>query len=310
MTSYPPVAPTLSGANLTASYFLNKPEFVARRLRDIGMLRYVGAQILRGRSDTNGGAVGYEIAGESLFADSAPEVVAPGAEYSLTTTGVGTPALAKVSKYGKGSIITDEDVKRRNMDPVERALTKLSNSAGLVVDQAVSAAVASAVTATTNAVAKWDGSGTTPNVLLDIQLAQAAVMGLNLGYQPDTLLVSDAAWAYLSSDKTIQAAMSRETLNNPIYTGKFTSLAGLDVVHVPAANLPGGVGTNAWLLDTKNLGFIATESLGGGYIASGDLIESKTLREDRSDAWRVQVRVNFAAAVTDPGAGYKIANIL
>src|SRR5690349_15861755 len=146
MSSFPPGTITVSGTTLTASYFLSQPGFVARRLREIGELRYVGNQLLRGRASTDGGAVGYETAGESIFADAAPEVVAPGAEYSLTTTGAGTPAVARVAKWGKDSIVTDEDVKRRNMDPVNRGLQKLSNSAALIIDQAVVAAIASANT--------------------------------------------------------------------------------------------------------------------------------------------------------------------
>lgn len=310
MSTYPPGTVNVSGTNITASYFLSRPTFVARRLRTLADLRYVGNNLLRGRADAVGGAVGYEAAGESIFADGAPEVVAPGAEYSLTTTGAGTPAVAKVSKWGKDSLVTDEDVKRRNMDPVERGLTKLANSAALVVDQAVCGAIASAVTNTAAAGSKWDGSGTTPKILLDLMKAQAAVAGLNLGYQADTLLVSDTAWAYLAADSGLATLMARETVNNPVYTGRFGNLAGLDVVHVPASNMPGADGTNAWLLDTRSLGFIATENLGGGYLPAGDLVESKTIRQDENDAWRLRARVNFAAAVTDPGAGYKISGVL
>jgi hypothetical protein len=108
MSSYPPATVSVSGTNVTASYFLSKPGFVARRLRSLADLRYVGNGLLRGRADAVGGAVGYETAGESIFADAAPEVVAPGGEYTLTTTGAGTPAVAKVAKYGKDSIVTDE----------------------------------------------------------------------------------------------------------------------------------------------------------------------------------------------------------
>jgi hypothetical protein len=298
---------TISGTNLTASYFLNRPGFVARRLRTLADLRYVGNNLLRGRADAEGGAVGYEVAGESIFADSAPEIVAPGGEYTLTTTGAGTPAVAKVAKWGKDSIVTDEDIKRRNMDPVNRGLTKLANSAGLVVDQAVGAAIASAVTATAAASALWTSAS--PKILQDILKAQAAMQGLNLGYQPDTLLVDDTVWAYLGSDTGLATLMARESLNNPVYTGRFSALAGLDVVHVPAANMPGGDGTSAWLLDTQSLGFIARENLGGGYLPAGDLVESKTIRQDENDAWRLRARVNFAAAVTDPGAGYKITGV-
>jgi len=307
MSTYPPGNISVSGSNLTASYFLSQPQFVSRRLRELADLRYVGSNLLRGRAAAQGGAVGYETAGESIFADSAPEIVAPGAEYTLTTTGAGTPAVAKVAKWGKDSIVTDEDVKRRNMDPVNRGLAKLANSAGLVVDQAVGAAIASAVTANAAASALWTSA--TPKILQDILKAQAAMQGLNLGYQPDTLLVDDTVWAFLASDTGLAQLMARESLNNPVYTGRFSGLAGLDVVHVPAANMPGGDGTSAWLIDSQSLGFIATEDLGGGYQPAGDLVESKVIRQDENDAWRLRARVNFAAAVTDPGAGYKLTGV-
>lgn len=307
MSTFPPGSVSLSGTNLTASYFLSQPTFVSRRLRELADLRYVGNNLLRGRAEATGGAVGYEAAGESIFADSAPEIVAPGAEYSLTTTGAGTPAVAKVSKWGKDSLVTDEDIKRRNMDPVNRGLAKLANSAGLVVDQACTAAIASAVTATLAAGSNWNAANTT--ILEKILLAQATVSGSNLGYQADTLLVTDTVWAYLASNPAIATLMGRENLNNPVYTGRFVNMAGLDIVHVPASNMPGADGTKAWLLDTQSLGFIATESLGGGYQSAGELVESKVIRQDENDAWRLRARVNFAAAVTDPGAGIAITGV-
>jgi len=308
MSSYPPGTVSVSGTNLTASYFLSKPEFVARRLRELADLRYVGSNLLRGRANTTGGAVGYEVAGESIFADTAPEVVAPGAEYTLTTTGAGTPAVAKVSKFGKDSLVTDEDIKRRNMDPVTKGLNKLANSCGLIVDQAVGSAISSAVTTSAAALAKWNLSAT-DSILLDVMLGQGAVTGQNLGYVPDTLLVSDIMWAWMASNKGLAALFARENMNNPVYTGRFVNLAGLDVIHVPISNMPGADGTAAWVLDTTNLGFIAKEDLGGGYLPAGDLVESKSIRDENSDAWRLRARVNFAAAVTDPLAGYKISAV-
>lgn len=307
MATYPPAPIGVSGTTLTASYFLSQPTFVARRLRELADLRYIGANLLSGRAQTIGGAVGYEVAGEGIFADAGPEIVAPGSEYSLTTAGAGAPATAKVSKWGKDSIITDEDIKRRNMDSVSRGLTKLANSAALVIDQACGAAIASAVTQNRPAGAVWNASNTT--LLQVIMLAQADIMGQNLGYVPKTLLVSDVVWAYLASNDKLATLMARESLNNPVYTGRFSALAGLDVVHVPAANMPGGDGTNAWLLDTDSLGFIATEDLGGGYQAAGELVESKTMRLEENDAFRIRARVNFAAAVTDPLAGLKITGV-
>jgi len=308
MTTYPPAPAVLDDPNLTASRFLQNPEFVARALQSYGQLRYRGTDLLTGRQETSGGAVGYEQV-EGIFADAPPEIVAPGGEYSLTTIGDGPAGLARVAKYGKDTLITDESVKRRKLDPVSKGLLKLVNSAALVIDQAAVSVIASAVTATRAASAKWDGSGTTPKVLQDILRAVADVRALNLGYEPNALLVDDSTWAYLASDPTIAAAMARESTTNPIYTGKYEIIAGLQIIPTPAANLPGGVGTNAWVLDTAQLGFIATEDLQQGYQAAGDLVQSKVIREDHTDAWRVRVRANFVPVVTDPGAGFRISGV-
>ena len=266
----------------------------------------MGTSLLTGRQETSGGAVGYEQV-EGVFADSAPEVVAPGAEYTLTTIQDGPAGLARVAKWGKDTEITDEAIKRRNMDPVEKGMLKLVNSAGLVIDSSVVSVIAAAVTATRVASATWTSA--TPAILRDILRAKADVRSLNLGYEPNALLVDDSTWAYLASDPVISAAMARENVSNPVYTGRFDVLAGLQVIPTPAANLPGGVGTNAWILDTNQLGFIATEDLGGGYQQAGELVQSKVIREDKTDSWRLRARANFVPVVTDPGAGFRISGV-
>lgn len=306
MATYPPAAATLSDPDLTASRFLQNPQFVARALQTMGDLRYRGTFLLTGRQETTGGAVGYEQV-EGIFADAVPEIVAPGGEYSLTTIADGPAGLARVAKYGKDTLITDEAIKRRQMDPVTKGLLKLVNSAQLVIDQATVSVIASAITATRAAGAAWTSAS--PTILRDILRAVADVRALNLGYEPNALLVDDATWAYLASDPQISAAMARESATNPIYTGRFEILAGLQVIPTPAANLPLGVGTSAWVVDTDQLGFIATEDLAQGYQAAGELVQSKVIREDKVDAWTVRVRANFVPVVTDPGAGFRISGV-
>lgn len=308
MVAYPPSPVTISGDNLTASRFLNTPSLVARRLQQLAQLRYIGTQVLKGRVAAQGGSVLYEQV-EGLFADKAPEVVTPGAQYTRTSATDGPAALAKVTKQGEDVVITDEAIARRSMDPVTKGTLKLVNSTALQVDQTVIAAVASQVTQTAAATQKWNRTGTAPTVLQDIMLAVAAVTGQNLGYNPDMLLVDDLTWAYLASDTTIAAAMAREDKTNPIYSGRFEVLSGLEIVHIPTANLPGSVGTNAWVLDSSQLGYIAFENLGGGYQSAGELIESKVIRDEDTDSWRVRARSNFVPIVTDPLAGYKITNV-
>lgn len=308
IATYPPAPATYSDPNVTASRFLQNPTFFARRLQTLGDQRYIGTSLLTGRQETSGGAIGYESV-EAIFADAAPEVVAPGAEYSITTVGDGAAGLARVTKWGKDTFVTDEAIKRRNMDPVNKGMLKLVNSAALAIDASVISVIASAITATRAAKQKWDGSGTTPSILQDILRAKADVRALNLGYEPNILLVDDSTWAYLASDPTIAAAMQRESALSPVYSGRFEILAGLAVIPAPAANLPGAVGTNAWVLDSNQLGFIGTENLGGGYIGAGELVESKVMRLDENDAWRLRARANFVPVVTDAGAGFKISGV-
>lgn len=306
MATYPPAAPTFSDPNLTASRFLKSPANVARRVQDLSSLRLPGTDILSGRIAATGGAVTYEQV-ESLFADAIPEAVAPGSEYTLTTVSDGPAALAKVTKSGKDTIVTDEAIARRNMDPVEKGMRKLVNSAALAVNGTVVSLVASSVTNTAAASGAWSNSAT--NVLQDILKAKAYITALNQGYDPNILLVDDETWAYLASNPTIAAAMAREDKSNPIYTGRYEVIAGLEIVPTPTAYLPSGVGTSAWVLDSNQLGFIAPEDIGGGYQQAGELIQTKVMREDENDGWRLRARSNFAAGVTDPGAGFKITGV-
>jgi len=307
MSSFPPAAPTFSDPNITASRFLKNPAFLARRVRDLATLRLIGTEILRGRLDATGGAVTYETI-EGLFSDGTPSVVTPGSEYELTTVSDGPAALAKVTKSGKDSIVTDEAIARRGMNPVDKGIRKLVNSAALAANSTVVSLVSSAITANAAATAAWSATSGTL-ILRDILKAKAAIQALNQGYEPNVLLVDDEAWAYLASDPVVSAAMAREDKANPIYTGRFEIVAGLEIIPVPSAYLPGAVGTAAFVIDANQLGFIAPEDIGGGYQQAGELMQTKVMREDENDGWRIRARSNFAAGVTDPGAGYKITGV-
>ncbi len=306
MSTYPPTAPSFTDPNLTASRFLKNPEFVARRVQDLTSLRLPGEFLLKGRFSATGGAIGYETV-DGIFADGTPSVVAPGSEYELTTISDGPAALAKVTKSGKDTIVTDEAIARRNMDPVEKGLRKLTNSAALAINSTVVALITSTVTNDRAASAVWTGS--TAKILQDILRAKASITALNQGYDPDVLLVNDEVWAYLASDPTVAAAMAREDRSNPVYSGRFEVIADLEVVPVPTAYMPAGVDTSAWVLDTNALGFIAPEDIGGGYQQAGEIIQTKVMREDENDGWRLRARSNFAAGVTDPGAGFEITGV-
>jgi hypothetical protein len=308
MTTFPPSPAVLdgSGQTLSASRFLQSPNFVARRVRELSDERLIGDYLLTGRADAAGGAVGYEQV-EGIFADAPPETVAPGSEYTITTIQDGPAGIARVVKQGKDTIVTDESIARRNMDPVEKGLRKLVNSAGLAVDQSVVSLVASAVTAGRPAEVPWTDNA--PKVLRDILRAKAAITGKLQGYAANILLIDDEVWAYLASDTVIQAAMAREDRSNPVYSGRFDVVAGLEILPAPAGSLPGGTNANAWVLDNSQLGFIATEDLQGGYQQATELIQTKVIRLEENDGWRLRERTNFVPVVTDPGAGFRITGV-
>jgi len=306
--AYSPPTVTFNDPNITASRFIQSPTFVARALQDFAQFRYVGAQLVKGRQVTRGGAILYELVA-SIFADSGVEAVAAGSAYTRGTVSLGPAALAKSQKAGKDYTVTDEAINHDNFDPIRLTMIKAVNSAELIIDRTIVSAIASAVTATQAASAKWNRSSGVPAVLQDILLAGAQITGANLGYKPDTLLVDDQTWAYLASDPVIATAMAREDQSNPVYSGQFPILAGLEVVHIPTGNLPGAVGTNAWVMDSSQLGFLAQEELGGGYSSAGELVESKVIRDDDLDGWRLRVRTNFVPVINNPLAACRISAV-
>lgn len=298
--TYPPAAPTLAGDVLTINRFLNSPTLVARRVQTLAENRFVADVILSGRQDVSGGAIIYD-EDDPLFTPRPVEAVSAAGEYPLTPIATGEAQVVKVTKWGQDTLVTDETIKRRRTNAVDGGLTQIVNSVVKHVDSIALSLIVSRVTATHAASGAWSGSSAT--ILRDILLAKAKVTALNKGYDPDFLVVDDLTWAYIASDPTVASSRARENVANPVYTGSFPVIGGLTIL--PTPNLPGGVG--GWVLDSKRLGGMADEKLGGGY--TGDNIESKVIREDLNDRWRLRGRRVCVPYVTDPGAGIKITGI-
>lgn len=303
--TYPPAAPTLSGDVQTISRFLQSPSLVARRLRTLLEQRYIADALLTGRFTVSGGAIQYET-GEEIFTDEDPRAVSPGGEYPLTTLGTGTASLAKTVKWGQDALVTDEAIKRQQMDPVNRALTKLANQNVRYVDSVAVAAIASAVTATAAAAADWS-TATAEQILTDALLAKANVVALDQGYDPDTVVVDDINHAYAMAKFAAAGYFPREDGSSPVLTGQFPVIGGmrwLPTTHVPAAN-------TALVVDSTQLGGMADEDLGGpGYVKlNGIGVETKVIRDDEDDQYRLRARRVTVPVVVEPAAGRKITGL-
>lgn len=307
-TIYPPAPPTLSGDLVTISRFLQNPTLIARRLRTLLEQRYIADALLTGRFQVSGGAVLYET-GESIFAPDNPRATAPGSEYPLTNLANGTASLASTVKWGSDAMITDESIKRQNIDPVNRAFIKLANTNVKYIDSVALSAVSSAVTQTTAAAAAWSVGGTTAQQILnDVLQAKANIMALNQGYDPDTVVVSDVTLAYALGKFVAAGYFARETdANNPALTANFPVIAGMRWLATP--NLP-TAGT-ALVLDSQQLGGMADEDLGGpGYVSAGGVgVQAKTIRDDEDDQWRIRIRRVTVPIVLEPASAWKITSV-
>ncbi len=305
---YPPAQPSLSGDVVTISRFLNSPTLVARRLRTLAEQRFIADVLLSGRIATTSGSVLYET-GETIYSDRAPQSVAPGAEYPLTPISTGNASLAKTVKWGNDAEVTDEAIARQLFNPVDKALTKLVNQTVKTVDGVAMSAIHSAVTQNTAAIATWTTGS--PSILRDIARARGKIDALNQGYDPDYLVVDDATYANLISDASVASLLRRENGDNPVYTGTFPVIDGLTVLRSPSMTNAGTSSAYALVVDSKALGAMVDENLGGpGYVASDGVgIQAKTIREDETDKWRIRCRRVTVPIVQEPAAAWKITGV-
>lgn len=305
---YPPVVPTISGDFQNISRFLNSPALIGRAIRDQVENRFIADVLLTGRYSLEGGAIAYEQQGESRYTDRAIEAIEPFAEYPKTPYGAGPAAIASGKKWGQDVPVSDEAIRRLNFNPVQRAITKVVNQIVKTVDSNAVSAVASAVTQTATAGAAWTPGTANTNPLYDIMKAVAFIRGLDQGYEPNMLIVSDAKLADLANNPTVLAALARQRGDQPIYSGALpANLFGLDyVLSTPYSPFPNA----AFLVDNRVLGGMADENLGGpGYAGQAKGVEGKSIRDDERDGWWVRGRRVTVPVVLEPGAGYIITGI-
>jgi hypothetical protein len=302
--TYPAGAPVLTGDSLAISRFLQSPTAIQRRLRDFHDLRFVSDQILTQRFRSSGGAVLYEQT-EPFVTDRVVEAVSAGSEYPFANMPTGTAAVAAVSKWGQKVRITDEEVARNvyGQAAVDRSLKKVVNSIISQVDSITMSAVGTAL-ADTATLGKWDAG--TPKILNDILNAKRIILARNLGYDPDTIVVSDLGYMSMMTDTVIAALWRRETTDNPVYTGEVQQVANMKIIVTP--NLP--VPTSCFVLDSKALGGMADEVDGApGYSVADLAVQIKSIRLDEVDAWDLQGRRKTVPVVQEPGAGQEITGV-
>lgn len=279
--------------------FLKAPALVARRVAELARGRFIADFLLRGRYDAAGGGVSF-IVDDGIESNDDPEVIAPGAEYPLTTASEGKPETVPSEKEGQDTKITDEAISRLLMDPVNRALTKMVNRTIRRVDSKAMAIIASKITATRAASAAW----TTGEIIVaDVLSADAQIDSLDLGFDANTVVLKPMQFAKIAAF-FIKSDMVARGLSDVVASGVIPNVLGKS--WVTSNNF---VGNDPLLVDADVLGGIGVERITSpGYTRVPDVLglEVKVIRDDERDAYRPRVRRVGLAAVVEPRAGLRI----
>ena len=304
MLTYPVQPSVLTGnANLAmVQAFLKSPTQLARRFAEIlSSQNFISHFVLKGRYPIMGGAISF-LPNESVKTADKPEVIAPGGEYPLVTITPDQAQILAAMKRGFAEEVTDEEVGRLLMDPVERSIAILANTMVDDFDSIAMSAVASAVPPAL-AGAAWTGASAATNLIANVSAAKSTLVKQKKGYKADAVVLTLDQYDAIAAP--LATLLPREN-GNPILSGTWPNILGLD--WVANENLPAG-----WLptvMDTNNLGGIGHEdipspeyvSLG---VANGSNVEVARFRKEH-DSTRVQLRKADVPVVRNPDAAVEI----
>ncbi|WP_279367340.1 hypothetical protein [Microbacterium testaceum] len=276
---------------------LSSQTAIGRRIRTLAAQRFISDALLKGRFRSAGGSVLYEN-GEPLFAPDDPESIEPGGEYPRSQVTAGDLAAARVSKWGRDTPVTDESIKRRGIDVVNRALLQLVNRMVKFVDSAALGVIASKITATFASPGTWDD---VENIVLSVEGAKAVAEESGEGHVLDTIVLKPTAYAKVMAAFLKAGLLPREAAN-PLITGTWPTV--LDLIWLRSPHVPTAA---PLLVNSDELGGMADEDLGGpGYTRALPGVETKSIRQDETDSYLLRSRRVTVPVVTDATAGVTI----
>ncbi|WP_370325290.1 hypothetical protein [Euzebya sp.] len=309
--TYPPRPGTIDEDGVAhISEFLKDPAMIARRMRDIADKIFVGDKILRGRASTASGTVSYGQS-ESIYADAAPEVVAPGGVYPTTVIAAVARIWESMKKVGLATEITLESVEELRWDPVDRAIRKLKNRQIQAFDLRVIAKIVAAFPLIPTVTGSDWGSATTAAPVKHVLQAIADIRDLQEGYDPDTLLLDHDKFVEWVANPQIMALLARYAGGDADFTVSENS------IFLPGANLtilsqPTGTGiTDPLVFDSTQLGSIVRKESDpaeddGVKISSKYFDENEVSPGGKSEAWRLTTKREREPIVQEPQAAVRI----
>jgi len=283
---------------------------LSRRLTSLAAKRlFVADRIFMAGSPESvaGGSAQYQRS-ESIFLDRDPRELAERAEFPRASWDEAIMTEA-VKKYGLEFPVTDEAIRRNQIDVVQRGLIKLTNSIVKFLDTQAVATLSSTAGLTTAVTNPWTGGSAT--IIDDLVDAIGSIEDVEEGYMPDTLIVHPSREQAMLKDATLRDSLPREMQDNPLNTGRMWPILGLSQILVTSAI----EADEAYLLDSSMAGTIADEAPGSheGYSAyspeGARSIQTKVYREEYHSTHIVRGARWAAMWVAEPNAVLKLTNV-
>jgi len=225
--TYPGGAPVASGRLLTVDSLLKNPTFLAKRI--VPDNRVFLSELLFRQGTTDSGAVVYNVARTEDAYPTKGDVqyVEPGAEFPMIDFSEGENRVATAQKTGGGYIVTDEARERNNTDVIAKGNLRVRNAL-LRQDAARCLTAFRGAVQQTSSTATWT---TAKAMRTDVREAVAQIRRTQLGYNPDTVLISPETETDLLLLDELQNLAPRENVNlNPLYSRGLSGWLGMNWV--------------------------------------------------------------------------------
>lgn len=293
MPTYPQAQPTVNGTQITVEAYLNNPTRVQRAIDELANNRFIADVIFTPGPAVQGGSVLYDqvLGPETSFLNDDVQEIEPGSEFPILGTGELMPLVAVARKYGGEVMLTDEAVRRDRRDLLARNMTRLRNTITRKVDTVAIAAL-EAAPILAYAGAPWDGAGV--DIFAELAAAAYEVTSLDMGYEPNTVLIHGQEELAMTSDPDIRDALINAGDTSLIRTGAVGTIAGLTFLRSNRV-APG----TAYLLERRTAGSISDEVP----------LYARPLHDDRRETWFIHGGRVAVPYVTDPKSIVKLTGL-
>lgn len=259
-----PVTSSADGVRITLNEFLKQPSLIREVVLSMANQSFLADAVLRNAGTTPSGLIRYRES-SPLYADTDVQTRAEFAEVAVGQISLGKPMIALVEEKALAAVISDEMVRRMNIDMLRTQLERIRNTMRRSYDRTLFRVLTEHPRVQRHVVpTPWDDPTAKHRIdLWDAKrlVSTAAPDGMadsEFGFEPDTLIIGrDAESALFASDEFNKVYLnSPQVTEAPIYRGQLpNSVYGLTIMVTPLAEFA----DKAVIMQRNVAGFIADE---------------------------------------------------